>query len=349
MKKVFFILGSMRRGGAERVVSILADHYAAKGWDVSVFMLLNGECGYPLNPSVKLIDLSGSGSRIGRVPVWIWGLRKHMRIEKPNVVLSFVARINILVLLAAKGLRQRVIVSERNDPVKDGRSGLVRLAVNLLYPEASGIVFQTERAKRYFKKQIADKGIIIGNPIRVSEYAAEKKENKIVSAGRLMTQKNYRMLINAFAKVHMDFPDCKLFIYGEGNLRGELEQQIENCGLTEYVVLPGNVPDVHAHIADAKLFVLSSHYEGLSNALLEAMTMGLPVISTDCAGSDEVIRNGENGLLVPVGDEDAMTAAIKKLLCDGELRRRLSSNAAESAKKFNADEILEKWSKALES
>jgi len=344
MKKIFFVLGGMTRGGSERVISILASYCAEKSWDVSVLTLLTGRCEYPLNPAVKLIDLSGGGgSRLVKAPDWIRQLRTLMRREQPDVVVSFVARINLLTLIAAQGLHCRVIISERNDPAKDGRSAFVKCAANLLYPKADGIVFQTGQARRYFKKRISEKGRIIRNPVRVSVKANPVKKDKIVAVGRLMTQKNHRMLIEAFSKVHENYPDCKLYIYGEGDLRCKLEKQVRENALEDCVFLPGSIPDIHERTADAKAFVLSSDYEGLSNALLEAMAMGLPVISTNCAGSDEVIRNGENGLLVPVGDAEATAAAIEKLLGDDELRQKIGAQAAKDAREFDAENILKQW------
>ncbi|HOP11168.1 MAG TPA: glycosyltransferase family 4 protein [Oscillospiraceae bacterium] len=344
MKKIFFVLGGMSRGGAERVISILANRCAQDNWDVSVLMLLTNRCEYPLNPAIKLIDLTGGGgSRMKKAPYWIRELRALMRLEKPDVVVSFVARINLLTLFAARGLQQRVIISERNDPTMDGRSVLVKFATNLLYSKADGIVFQTERAKNYFKKRIAEKSVVIGNPVQVSIQAKSEKQNKIVTAGRLMAQKNHKMLIDAFSRVHQDFPACRLYIYGEGDLRCKLEKQIRELGLEGYVFLPGNMADIHERISDAKLFVLSSDYEGQSNALLEAMAMGLPVISTDCAGSDEVIRDGENGLLVPVGDTDAMAVSIEKLLGNDELCAIMGAQAKKDVKKFDAGYILRRW------
>jgi len=326
------------------VISIIANRCAQDKWDVSILMLLTNRCEYPLNSAIKLIDLTGkSGSRMKKAPYWIRELRERMRLEKPDVVVSFVARINLLTLFAARGLHQRVIISERNDPAMDGRSVFVKIGANLLYPKADEIVFQTERAKNYYKKRIAEKSVIIGNPIQVNVRASLIKKDKIVTAGRLMPQKNHKMLIDAFSRVHQDFPEYKLYIYGEGDLRCKLEKQIREFGLEGYVFLPGNMADIHERFSDAKLFVLSSDYEGQSNALLEAMTMGLPVISTDCAGSDEVIRNGESGLLVPVGDTSAIEAAIKKLLGDEKLCVKLGAQAVRDVEKFDAEYILRQW------
>ena len=178
--------------------------------------------------------------------------------------------------------------------------------------------------------------------------AKEAKEWKIVSVGRLDAQKNQKMLIDAFAKMKEKFPNYKLYIYGEGSLRTQLSKQIKMLGLSGNVILKGNVLDIHSQIADASMFVLSSNYEGLSNALLEAMMMGLPCISTNCAGSDEVIVDGINGVLVPVGNVDALSAAMIKIADDKSFAHRIGLVARNTAEVFKTENVMEQWISVIE-
>ena len=153
MKKITFILGSRGRGGAERVISILSDYYAKKGYQTDIIVLLKNEVGYKLDESTRVIDFSGGiTSRLKRLPFWIKSIKKYVKENKPDVIVSFAARINVIVLHACKKLKTKIIVSERNDPRLDGRSKLVEFMTNRLYPKADKVVFQTERAKSYFKK-----------------------------------------------------------------------------------------------------------------------------------------------------------------------------------------------------
>ncbi|WP_214079670.1 glycosyltransferase family 4 protein [Mesotoga sp.] len=345
-KHIVFVIGSMGRGGAERVISILANTYAREGWKVSIIMLLDNKNDYPLDKSIELISYANNKRpRVLQMPKWIFGMRRYISKSRPDVVVSFVARINIVTLLACFGLRRKIVVSERNDPEADGRSFFVRIATNLLYPLAHKVVFQTRWAQSCFSKRVQKKSVIIPNPIQVSKYALpqDQRKKKIVAVGRLSKQKNHELLIKAFKRVHEVYPEYKLFIYGEGDLREYLEKLIEDTKLSEAVFLPGNVPDIHEQIADAEMFVLSSNYEGLSNALLEAMMMGLPCISTDCAGSNEIIENGRNGVLVAIGSETELVRKIKMLIRKPTSREELSLEANDSIEAYSVDVVINEW------
>lgn len=352
-KKIAFILGSMFGGGAERVVSHLANYYADKGWDVSILMLLSPRVGYKLNSTIKLIDFSGdTESRIRRVPYWTYSIRNYVTDNDIRYIVSFAARINLITLIALQSeiKCRRLIISERIDPGYDHRNVMVKTLIDIYYPRAAKIIFQTKRSLSYFNYKVLNKGEVIGNPVDVSTFAieSEKRKKKIVTMGRLVSQKNHSMLIRAFARIYREFSDYSLWIYGEGELRNELERLIENLKLKGCVYLPGNVEDVHERIKDAEIFVLPSNYEGLSNALLEAMMMGLPCISTDCAGSDEVITQKENGLLIAVGDENQMYYAIKYMITHPKERNEMGEKAKKSVEKFRTDIIIEKWVEAIE-
>ena len=341
-KRIAFVLGSLGRGGAERVISILSRDYAEQGWDVDILLLLFNKVEYELHPRVRVINLSGEGqSRIRRLPSWLGGIRRYIKGSRPDVVLSFAARINIIEQTACMGLGCKLYVSERNDPYSDGRSKLVDLATNILYPRADGVVFQTKRAASYFPK--LKNGRIIKNPVSAARPASAVKNDKLVAVGRLSAQKNHKLLIDAFARIADKFPKYTLEIYGEGELEQTLKAQCRALGLEKRVLFMGNVVNLHERIADADVFVLSSDYEGLSNALMEAMMMGLPCVSTDCAGADEIICDGENGLLVPVGDEAAMAEALDRILGDTALRERLGACAASSSERFRRENILKQW------
>lgn len=349
-KKILIFIGSMSRGGAERVISIISNNLVEKGWEVSVCVLLSNSVAYPLSDKIKIIDFSGkTSSRIKRIPNWIFGIRKLVKNEAPDVILSFVARINIIVQLACLGLKKRIIVSERNDPYSDGRSKIVDILTYWLYPKADAVVFQTRRAAGYFERLKLKNTCIITNPISVKCCTTTPIKGKIVSAGRLMPQKNHKLLIDSVVEVHKTIPYVKLFIYGDGYMREELEEYAHTLGADKYVCFMGNVSNIHEEISDAELFVLSSDYEGLSNALLEAMMMGLPCISTDCAGSDEYIENGENGLLVPVKSKTDMVSAIFEVLENDELRMKLKNNAINKAAEYKKEKVMKIWNALIEN
>lgn len=343
-KKIAFFLGTLARGGAERVISNLSQDYARNGWKTDICLLLSYRIQYPLDTSTDVIDLSGStASRILRIPYWLKAIRQFVKVEKPDYIIAFAARINLLVIWACIGLNTRIIISERNDPRFDGRGRIVDFLTKFLYPKAQCLVFQTKKAQDYFSERIKRKSCIIPNPIYVSCLASPIKKKKIVTIGRLTKQKNQKLLIAAFAKISRVYKDYQLEIFGDGELRNELIAYSKELGIQDSVIFNGVVQNIHERISDAEIFVLSSDYEGLSNALLEAMMMGLACISTRCAGADEYIIDGENGLLIPIGDEEALIMALKKLLDNVKVRNQIGKNAATSVSHLGAYNIYKQW------
>lgn len=349
MSNITFVIGGMSRGGAERVISILANHYSEMGWDVDIAMLLLNKVEYKLNDRIRIVDMTmKTQNKLTGAPHWVWSFRNYVKKNDPDVIVSFVARINVVVLLATLGMKKKIIISERNDPAMDGRSHLLDSVTKLLYKKAKRIVFQTKRAANHFKGAILMNSVIIPNPITVECLAQDRTKNKIVAVGRLAEQKNPKMLIEAFSEVVKKYPEYELWIYGDGNLRGKLEARIAEIHLENKIFLPGNIPDVHHKIVDAAMFVLSSNYEGLSNALLEAMMMGIPCISTNCAGSDEYIEDGVNGLLVPVGDKEKLTTAIERLIEDDALRTSIGLAGKKSVEQCDSRIVMKKWCETIE-
>ncbi len=350
MKKIIFFTGSMGRGGAERVISILSNLYAEKRWKVDIVMLLhNKPAGYSLDERVEVKKFFPEKSgMVKKIICNIKNIRTYIKKEKPDVVVSFMAQNTVISAIACRGTGVRYIASERIDPACVKRNFVYRKLLNSIYKTADAVIFQTERAKSYFNEKIQQNSVIIGNPVNVACEAAENPAKKIVTVGRLTYQKNHKMLINAFKNVLATHPGYILEIYGEGVEKKNLSKQIKLLGLENNVFLCGNQPDVHEKIKDAQMFVLSSDFEGLSNALLEAMMMGLPCISTDCAGSDEVIENGRNGILVPVGDGKRLTEAIIEIIENDAIRRDIAENAKISVEKFKAENIIGQWTKVIE-
>ena len=349
MKQIVFVTGSMSRGGAERVISLLSDYYVKLGWKVSIVMLLHNRVEYTLPAEVEVLNYSNDRIKAALdTPRLICKLRHFVKTRKPDVVAAFMAQNCMVASVACQGLKTRLVVSERIDPSAVHRGKLFEAVLNRVYAKADVAVMQTERAKRYFPQKVQDNSVVIANPIEVKAVAAEQRKHRIVNAGRLTPQKNQKMLMDAFAALYKAHPEYSLDIYGEGPLRETLQQQINELGMAEAIALRGNVPNIHEQIADAEVFVLASNYEGLSNALLEAMMMGLPCISTNCAGSDEVIRDGENGLLIPIGDQRALEAALERLMADRAFADKLGQTAKEDSKQYSVDCVIAQWRKAIE-
>lgn len=343
MKKIMFITGGMGRGGAERVISILANKLSQRNYEVYILQLLFSDCSYDIDLNVHRIDISKSSrNQILDTPRLIVATRKLVKTLKPDAIFSFMVSINIVSWIATRFLKCNFIAAERNDP-SIGRGKILQLLQKIVYANTNMTVFQTRRARDYFSQKIRNNSVIIPNPILVQQKASEEPSKKIVSVGRLEKQKNHKLLIDAFFEIHKSFPEYTLELYGEGSLRDELEKHVYELGITNSVIFHGSVKNIHHQISDAFLFVLSSDFEGQSNALLEAQMMGLPCISTNCSGSDEAIVDGENGLIVTVGNKDELVLAMKRVLSNRVLRDSLAYNASLSCKEYELDSVIEKW------
>ena len=347
--KISFFIGGMRRGGAERVISILANDYCQRGWDVDIVLLLQNAVEYDLDSRINIVDITKkAGGYMKNTAYWLKHIRHYLKQHKPDRIVSFVGRINALVLTASIGLKLPVVVSERNDPKQDGRGAVMQWYCNRIYHRADAIVYQNEHEKSCFSHSLAKKGCIIPNPVSV---AATKQGNSttVATAGRLIEQKNQKILVSAMAQVHKTYPDVKCRIYGEGSLRAALQTQIEELGLRDVVTLEGNVKDIHARLADCGIFALTSNFEGLSNALIEAMQVGLACITTDYPGARELITDGETGLVVPMNDADALAKAIIKLIENNNgCADVLAEQGQIFAARFNAETVLAQWYAIIE-
>lgn len=348
--KISFFIGSMGKGGAERVISILANDYSRRGWDVDVVLLLKNEVHYTLEQGIRIVDLTQSnGSYVRNALPWLAAIRQYIKQRKPERVVSFVGRINALVLTATVGMKLPVVVSERNDPKHDNRGAMMLHYCNLIYRRAKCIVFQNQYEQSCFDKGLASCSCVIPNPVAVAAVCKEERSSVVVTAGRLTEQKNHAMLIRAMARVHQIHPQVKCRIYGEGALRESLQEQINVLNLQNTVTLEGNVSDIHERLTQCGIFALTSNYEGLSNALIEAMMVGLPCITTDYPGARELITHEENGLIVPMDDDDALAEAIVRLIENKDnYTKSLAHNGQVYSAKFRAETVLRQWRSVIE-
>ena len=342
--EIAFSMANMSGGGAERVVSELANFFSENGQGVSIIVTKSSNCVYPLRDQVKFIDLSNYDKGIiSRVNA----LRNHVKDNNYDVVISFLTGTNIETLLAMSTLKTPVIISERNNPYVDPKTKTNRILRRLLYPIADGYVFQTPDAQAFFSKRIQDNSTVIMNPINPElpePYTGERKK-RIVSVGRLVPQKNHKMFIDAFFEFSKTYSDYTAEIYGEGPLKKELTEYTQSKGLENKVILRGFSNDIIADIANAAMFVLPSDYEGMSNALIEAVGMGIPCISTDhpIGGARMTIKDGVNGFLVPVGDTRTMVQKMKLIVEDMDLANNISRQGVMLKNILSITEIASEW------
>lgn len=350
MKKVVFFTYGMKFGGVEKVIATLSNYLVATKIECTIITLINEKCEYELSENIKIIPLYfKNGKPKGKEIIRCYlKLRKIIDTIKPDIIISMPEEVSVKALIALYGIKIPIIVSERNNPWVMPKNKLNRILRKVFYPTADGIVFQTEGAKQFFSKQIQKIGEVIPNPIdlsRIPKNFINEKRNEIVTVGRLNNQKNHKLLIESFAKFSNNYPEYKLIIYGEGELELELKKLANEKLLEGSYKFEGSRSDVLECINGSKMFVLSSDYEGMPNALMEAMAMGLPVISTDCppGGPRALIVSEQNGILVPLNDEEALVNAMKKIANDEKLAFELGENAKLIKRTHRTEDILERW------
>lgn len=341
MKKILFFIGTLEKGGAERVVSILSSELANRDYDVEILKYYNSDNTYRLSDKVKVNSIEANTKSDSILTNLKW-LKKYF--NDYDLIISFLAPFNMLALWANRNNNVPIIVADRNDPNKVPSKSILRTIRNFLYKRYSdGVVVQTDDNKNYFN-DIKDKTTVIYNPIEINVDTDNiDKEKLIVSVGRLIPQKNQLMMIEAFSEIIKDYPDYKLIIYGEGSDREMLEDIIRQLNINDSVLLPGNVDDVLEKIKKAKLFLLTSKYEGMPNALIEALCLGIPSISTKVSGANQLIIDGENGYLIDQDDKKELVNKTKLILADEALQKHMSDNAKKLKEELSVDKITDKW------
>ncbi len=342
--KIVFVLPDMPGGGSERVVALLANEYVERGYEVSILLFAGRNVAYPLDKRVE-VYIAGDVSRgnpfimINRVIK----MRRYYRKNKNCYIFSFCVRGTIFSVLATIGIPHRMLVSERNDPTKISHQRLR----NWSYGKAEKLILQTEAVKMYFPDNLRAKSAVIPNPVPedLPEPYTGKRKKRVVFVGRLQLQKNPQLLIEAFKTFSLDYEDYELHIFGIGELEEELKKLVMKLNIEDKVVFRGFSSNIRQDIIDSAMYVLSSDYEGISNSMIEALAIGVPVISTDCPvwGSRMYIQNEENGLLVPIGDKIALSKAMKKIAGEPEYAKRISEKGTEIKEVYKLKRIADRF------
>lgn len=344
------------------MVTNLAAQFVAEGYEVLIATEWAEENEYIPDEKVRRIsvgllkDEEGKG-RIAKILLRFKRLRRFAKEEKPDVLIAFGKKANYRALLTTIGMKQKVVVCVRTDPAGHYDGFMERIQTRLLFPRAAGFVFQTEGQRDFFPRFAREKSVIILNPLNPKYIGLPKtdvREKEVVHSGRIVDFKNHELLIRAFNRVHAKHPDYVLKCYGPDSGDGtweKVEQCIRELGAESYVKLMGGSDELEKLLPQASVYAFSSDWEGLPNGVIEAMAMGLPVVATDCpcGGPATVIQSGENGLLVPIKNEDALTEKINLLIEDRELAERLGENARKISEIANGQAVFKKWRDYLES
>ena len=359
--KLLIVIPTLGNGGAERVASILGNAFSKKH-DVRIVLLEDSSINpYVLNDSIQIKKLDFKvkhGHKLSSIFLYFANfskirsaLIKEIEEYNPSTIISFLPKVDFLIsTIKLKGIRW--IASERNDP--KSRSFIVRKALISIFKKSSILVVQTNKVLNFYKKNKIPNVLIIKNPIsriiHQSTVANIINVPFILSVGRLDKQKNLGTLIKVYYHLKKrDGIEHKLIIIGEGPLRKKLTSLVSRLGIKDYVFLPGRIDDVASYYSKASLFVLPSKYEGMPNALLEAMSFGIPVVSTDfyTGAAKELICDG-NGFLVPVDDKKALENAISRgLALNDDERRNMARRSFLVLEDYSVEKVIQEWEKIL--
>ena len=339
-------------GGAEKQNVMLANAMAERGHDVTLISISADNNCYQLDERVKYKFLPDRKTNAFRFVTRYKDIKKELKKINPDITVNFWFQSAYMTAVMKKSVTGKVIYSERGDPGDKEYSGALGTVRKLTLPRIDGFVFQSKGAQRFFDEKVQSRSVVIPNPVfvKASDYQEVNGRRKaIVTVGRLHPQKNHKLLIDAFAQIAGQIPEYSLEIYGDGELKNDLQRKIEDMGLTDRVFLKGTSKQIHKLICDASLFVLSSDYEGLPNTLLEAMALGIPCISTDCrpGGAREIIDDGVNGWIVPRDDITSMAKAIVFVLNNENMALSAGEKAERKMKKFQPNIIYDQWESFL--
>lgn len=352
MSKIIISTGTLAQGGASRVCSNLLSHLCNLFDEVIFITWVDRPQFYDCDKCARwyCVEKEVGKNDIKRM---LW-FRKFIKREKPNLILSFLEPFNIRVLICTIGLGIKTIVSERNDPREVNICWIVGLLEKLVYRKADKIIVQTPTIKLFFNGVLDDRTHIIYNPVNIpDEMVAQAlrtpKQKKVVSVARLVPQKKLDVLIKAFAIFHKTHQDYSLIIYGNGPLAGKLNRLSALLGVQKYVTIPGASKTIHKDILDAEMMCLVSAREGMSNAMIEAMTLGLPCICTKVSGAVDFISEDYNGYLVDIGDINGLAEKMKYIADHQSDAKRIAENATKIYELLNKEKIFGEWTDLLKS
>ena len=349
MKKILFYINTLENGGAERAICNTASYFAEHDWKVILLTSYRVEKEYIYSDKIQRVIIEQTrtnDSAIRRNLNRIKAIRKICKDYKIDIAVSFMREPNFRLVLATWGIKTKAVISVRNDPNREYSGTVGKVVGKILLPCADGAVFQTEDAKRWFPKKLQRKAKVIYNVVDSKFFETTYcGEHDIITVGRISPQKNHTMLIKAFKKVHDEFPEERLVICGRTQTEMGIKELIEKLELEDSVILLGQIENVPEILSKAKLFVLSSDYEGMPNALMEAMAVGVPAISTDCpcGGPKELFGEELKNCLIPVGDIDALAKKMISFLQDDNKRKIVADKLNQRAQTFQADIIGKMW------
>lgn len=361
--RITLVISSLSAGGAERVMSYMANYWAKKGWAVTLITMSKMDRDFfPVEDRVVRVSLGLAGDSSGGFDAILnnvkrlLSLRSAIQSSRPDVVISFMESVSVLTLLATRFTGIPVIVSEHNDPHQHNIGKVWGWLRRRVYPQAAALVVLTQNVLGWAVELVGEKkAFVIPNSITRNENRAVKRGGEfpqpfILAVGRLAFQKGFEFLLQAFKSVSQKNPEWSLVILGEGSERASLEAMVKALEIEDRVHLPGRHADPMSVMEQAPIFVMSSRYEGFPIVLLEALACGTPSISFNCpSGPSDVIRHGIDGILVPPEDVGALADAMQDLMTHPEKREKLALRAKEVTDRFGEERVMGMWETLIET
>lgn len=341
-----FVVPTLSSGGAERVVSVLASRLAEKGYETHVIVYYKAHDEYPVSPKVDVVcdapDLSVKNGFIGRLAK-LYRVRKRILGWNTTYVIPFLSITTIHTYLATRFSKVKFIATIRNNP--RNRSPKMATLCDAVAKRSAALFAQTQDEKDYYPARVQKKTFVLPNPVNEealkAEHSYRRELRSVILAGRLSDQKNYPMLLRSARILKDKGYDLRYKIFGEGPDRAALQKAIDAAGLGDTVFLMGRTSRLFEEYSQADLYVMTSNFEGMPNALMEAMAVGLPCISTDCpSGPSDLIEYGENGVLVPVDDAQSLAEEIERMICDPAGAERMGRKARQTIREGFTPEII---------
>ena len=352
--RIVFVLSGLGAGGAEKVVNLLAHHRVQLNDSVHIIAVnaKSGESYFPYDNSINVegLGVPGGTSGIGTTLYRLLELRRRLRAIQPDLVVSFLTKVNVLVGLASLGLGAVRIMSERNNFMLQDMNPIWRLIAPVTARGATSLVMQTDLARSALPERLKAKAVVIPNPVAVPDkfVRSPSSELRFVAVGRLEKQKGFDLLLEAFSRVARQLPTSTLVIFGEGPERAPLERKVRTLGIADRVRMPGVTKSPCDWLSVGDVFVLSSLFEGFPNVVLEAMTAGMAVIAFDCPwGPAEILRGGSAGLLVPAADVDQLADALRRIATDEPLRQKLAASGPSVARRYSQPIVFAQWDELI--
>ncbi len=350
-KKILMITNDINYSGSAKMLAYIANGLCDMGNRVIVYTYAGGKPYYPLNCNIEYIPAIKARKSYLDKMVYFLDINKVIRKKRPDAVVTFSPNSSVFSILCTAFTRIPVIVCERCDPYTE--KGFLLRFKRSIYNYAEGAVFQTEGAKKYYSKRLQKKSVVIGNPVtscRIERTPANKRNNDISFVGRFFVkQKRQDIMLKAFQKITAENDLVRLVFYGGGPDLPHIRQMAEQMNVSHKVCFMGEVGNILEAIKDTAVFVLTSDYEGIPNALIEAMAVGLPVVVTDCSpgGARLLVEDMVNGLLVPAGDVDKIAQAVLFMLNNSDFADACGSKAQQITETYSSQKILQEWNEYI--